>query len=144
MAIEKNDLFSSKTGSKYPLIASTETQPKTFAAAAGDPTLSVGHPVVFNTSTGYWEPLDGDGTNGTDTIKGFIYPSPATLHATSETIHNVMLQGEVHYPSILELLGCSDSTPAGEIDATIAQFKAAMQTDCRQLGISVQGVEGVR
>lgn len=147
MATEKRNLFSSGTTGDKPRIVPSIVKVKKFDAISGGKTLSVGHPVAYNTSTNLWVPLDGDGTNGTDTIKGFVYYQDGSDSLTlddsggdnAEVLGNVMLAGEIHYDDVAAL-GFSGS----EIDATEAELKAAMQTDCRGIGITVVGLANVR
>lgn len=147
MALDKTNLFSSSTTSAFPRVEAKEVRVKKFDAISGGKTLKVLHPVAYNTSTNLWVPLDGNGSNGTDTIKGFVYPEAIVLDDSGDTnldvLGNVLLAGEVHYDDILAL-GTSDSSPTGEIDATTAELKAACQQDTRTIGITVTGVEGVR
>jgi len=132
MAYDSNELFSELAGKGSGLrFFPSSVQPKTFAGGTG--TIAKGTPLAYNTSTNLWVVFDADGANGTDTIKGFLWPDDHTLVSGSETISNVMLTGRVHIDDIPVVTGY-----------TLAELKTALQTTARGNGIIVEGLENFR
>lgn len=106
---------------------------KTLANAAGGPTLPVGTPLAFNTSTNKWVVWTNGGANGTGTISGFLWPDDITLDATDDVLAPVMLMGRVSHDDV--------PVPSGETQNNLtAALKAA---SLREKGIIVTGVDGV-
>lgn len=75
----------------------------------------------------------GVASNGANQIKGFVWPNPVQLVSGSEVQGNVLLAGKLHYDDI--------PLPAGETQSVL---DAALQTNCRSLGLIVQGLGKVR
>lgn len=131
MATKKPELFSSAPGVGSGLRAwPTSLQPKLFATGSG--TLAKLTPVAFNTSTKQWVPWDQDGTNGTDTIRGFLFPDKVTLDGGEEVIAQVMLNGKVHFD---DLPGATDVDP----NATAAGWNQALR-DAQNWGLILEGI----
>jgi hypothetical protein len=99
MATNQPELFSSAAGVGSGLRALAETtQPRLFATGSG--TLAKLTPVAFNTSTLQWVPFDEGGSNGTGTIRGFVWPDAVVLDGSDEVIGNIMLAGKVHFDDL--------------------------------------------
>jgi hypothetical protein len=75
----------------------------------------------------------GGSANGTNVIRGFVWPDAITLDSDEEVLGNVMLAGIVHYADI--------PLPSGE---STASLQAALRSGVRELGITVQGLSQVR
>lgn len=134
MATQSNELFSSADGNGSGLrVEPITVQPKLFAdPGASDVALAKLTPVAFNTSTQHWVVWDQDGTNGANIIRGFIWPDAATLDADGESIHNVLLEGKIHY----------DDLPAAtdvDANATVAGWRLALNA-ASAYGLIVQGI----
>ena len=133
MAYSANQLFSETAGRGSGLRAFPETvQPKTFASGSG--TLAALTPVTYNTSTNKWTTFTNGGANGTGTILGFVWPDAIVLDAANDVIGNVLLEGKINFNDIPQ-------TGAGY---TLAQLKAAVQSQMRPLGIIIEGLDSVR
>lgn len=133
MAYAENQLFSSASGKGSSLrAAATSVQPKTFAG--GTALLAPLSPVAYNTSTNTWVLWDQDGTNGTNAIKGFVWPDGVQLVSGSEVIGQVMLAGRIHF----------DDIPVVTANYNAAQLKAAVQSTVRSLGFIIEGLENFR
>ena len=142
MAITPRDLRAVNTEPALQRIHSTLNEPKTFAEDAGAAavTLPVGTPVSFNTSTDLWVPWLHNGTNGTDAIRGIVWPLAITINATGggETIGSVMIRGEAHYEDL----------DVSVVASTPAQLVTALQQggtsdNLRQLGIDIKGLDKI-
>jgi ribosomal protein S9 len=77
--------------------------------------------------------IAGAAINGASDIKGFIWPDSVTLSATGEVIANVLMSGKIHYDDIPLVSG-----------QYVNDLKEALRTQCRALGIIVQGLDQVR
>ena len=107
----------------------TVNQPKTFAA--GSITLVKGAVVTYNTSTGFWAEFDADGTNGTNTIQGIVWPDDVVLDAGGEVIGQIMLQGRAH---IADLVDGAQATPA--------EMATDLRNNGRDRGLIIEGLVG--
>lgn len=117
-------------------------QVKTLAAHSGAPTLPCGTPLAVNSSTGKWVPWTLSGSNATDVIRGFVYPDPVVLSATTDTQSQVFMRGSVWRDDIntAAILAVCDGSPADtDLDAAL-KFGAP---SLRELGIDVLGLAGV-
>lgn len=134
MAIEPVELHAKYTKAALPTIEPDERGQltKVYANSAGAELLAVGTPLAVNTTTNKWVLWDSDGTNGTDTIRGFVYPDAVQLHATNDVIAPVFVRGVIKYDAIV--------LPAGEAENDL---KAALRVGLKDLGIDVQGLDGV-
>lgn len=152
MALETNELYSSTTQGKFPRIqpeGPAGVQPKTFdEAAAGEAVvLPVGLPVCYNTATASWVPyIDGvgAGTNKERVIRGFVYPREITIPANGsgqEAIGNVMLRGQISYDDIVAATAAY-STTVTNLATNLRGI--AGEPSLRELGLHVQGLDGVR
>lgn len=66
-------------------------------------------------------------------FKGFLWPTPATLSTTQQTLATVMTAGQVHVGALI--------APAGE---DIAVLKAELRTVARPLDFDIQGLDAFR
>jgi len=131
MATQKKELFSSTTGlGSGPRIWPETVDSKLFATGSG--TLKKLTPVALNTSTNHFVPWDHDGSNGIDTIRGFVWTDDVELDASDEVIGNIMLRGTVHYDD----LPAKDDVDSG---ATDAEWTQALR-DAQDWGLIVQGI----
>lgn len=141
MALETNQLYGAETTvparPHFQILEGPDAlTTKTFAAVTGAPTLSKGHPVAFNTTTNLWVPLDGDGVNGTNVIRGLL-GEERTFSATEEVQALVMQKVAFDYEHVI--------TPIiGEIAATDAEMKAQFRSGCRERNIFASGIGQVR
>lgn len=110
---------------------SFQTNPKTLAPGSG--VVEPLTPLAFNTSTNKWVVWSHNGSNGTGTILGFLWPDPVTLHSTLDVIGQVMLQGRVHFEDIVLPYGQSESN-----------LKAALRSGPQARGLEIQGLDQVR
>ena len=130
MALHSKELFASASVNPFPRAKPTMVLTKKFAALAGAPTLAVLTPVGVVTATGLWGPWNNANTPaGTGTIRGFVYPTALTLHATNEVIGTVMVAGEIHHDDVP--LYSSETQP---------NLTAALKLDLGKAGIYVQGI----
>lgn len=100
MAINQPELWSTTTQGNHPNFEPKEVQVCEFAANSGSEavrTLAVGTAVAHNGTN--WVYLDGadDNTNGSEQIRGFVYPDPIVLHASDTVLGQVMLAGRADY-----------------------------------------------
>lgn len=79
------------------------------------------------------EATAGVAANGTNLIKGFIWPNPVVLDSDEEVLGVVMLMGRAHYDDIV--------LPAGQ---TADGLKAALRDGPRALGLKIEGLDQVR
>lgn len=129
MAFTANELLSQDGDFVQQLRARADhIQPKTFASGSG--TLERLTPVAFNTSSTKWVVWTNGGSNGTGTIKGFIWPDPVVLSASGEVLGNVMTAGLIHFADIV--------VPYGE---TSGNLKTALRGTVRALGFTIQGLD---
>ena len=118
MATNKPELFSSSAGVGSGLRAvATSQQPKLFKTGSG--TLAKLTAVALNTSTLQWVPWDVLGTNGMNTIRGFVWSDEITLHGTDEVIGQVMLGGKVHFDDLPANLGGAGAPTAAQVNAAL-------------------------
>lgn len=132
MVVIVPELFSSTTRTARQRVWPEKLAVVKFATKAGGPTLAAGEVVAFNTSTNLWVPWANGGANGTGTVRGIVWPNPALLSATGETLHWVMFAGRVHFDDLLPI--------------TIFDNPDALTTgspSLRELGIYVEGLAGV-
>lgn len=115
MALETNELFASANGPGTTRLIARRSPVKTLAAVAGAPSLAIGFPLAYNTSTKLLVPWTNGGTNGTGVINCFLYVANVAS-ATLEVQVVVMSEGEIHYADI--------PLPSGE---TQPNLKAALQ-----------------
>ena len=133
MPFATDQLFQSAIGLGSGLRAfATVLQPKTFAG--GTALLPPLTPVAYNDATGTWMPWDADGLNGTDSIRGFVWPVEVQLVDGEEVLGQVMLMGRIHVDDI-DL----DQTPGPE---TVADLKIELRVNVRDSGIIVEGLDG--
>ena len=136
MALETNEQYvaGSALQNQNLRIVAEEIKPKTFASGTG--TLAAGTAVTYNTSTNLWQIFDDDGSNGTNALKGFVWPNAIELNASAEVVGNVMLRGEVHV----------DDIPIVDVAVgyDLAGLQGVLRSGARELGIKVQGLDQVR
>lgn len=133
MALNPNELWQSAAGEGGGLRFFPEVnQPKEFAQ--GLLVLAKGTAVTYNTSTGKWQVFDADGMNGTNLVKGFVWPDDITLDADEEVLGQVMLTGRVHIADIPLVSG----------QYNLAELSANLQANARGIGIIVEGLAQVR
>lgn len=135
MALETNEYFASASQAGTAAIIPHEggVRPVTFDGDGAGDELAVGTPVAFDTSVGFWLVWDNANANGGDEIRGFVYPNPIQLHATDEVVGQVLLDGEIAYESIV--------LPTGQTENNL---KAALRVGPRELGLKIDGLDGVR
>jgi hypothetical protein len=75
----------------------------------------------------------GTVTNGTNIIKGFVYPETITTDQTDDVIGVITQECEVAYDEIADLVAVGDVTA----------LEAALKADLVEKGIIVQGLVGV-
>lgn len=129
MALGPNELFRQTTRAAAKRFVSEHIAPKKFAAAAGGPTLAQLTPVAYDTVTNNWKVWANAGANGIAVIRGFIAEyTGATLDATNETLHNVIMAGTIYAQDVV--------LPGGE---TQANLDALLTTVMRDKGFTIQG-----
>ncbi len=133
MAIQKPQLFSSITAAARGRFYPKAVRTKKFAAVGGAPLLAVGTPVAYDTSTSTWKAWANAGSNGVNTIRGFVWPDPIQLHATDEVIGVVFWRGEIHRDDVV--------LPGGETQNNLDT--ALKAPGMRAQGIDVEGLAGV-
>lgn len=134
MAYDPNQGFASAAGKgSSPRCFPTSVQPKTFASGTG--TLAPLTAVAYNTSTDQWVVFDADGSNGTNVIKGFVWPDEATLVSGSEVLVQVAMGGRIHF----------DDIPLVSGSYNLAQLQAAVRSGgVRDLGFIIEGIDQFR
>lgn len=131
MAYEPRNLATSNGDYLFPLRATSEhTSPKTFASGTG--VLEALTPLAFNTSTNRWVVWEHNGSNGTGTISGFVWPDPVTLHSVNDVLGQVLLKGRVNYNDIV--------LPYGQLEANL---KTALRSGPLARGIIIEGLDQV-
>ncbi|MCZ2418668.1 MAG: head decoration protein [Burkholderiales bacterium] len=135
MAYATRELVSEQERDPYPKIhpAPGGVQVKTFAPTTPAATYPVGTPLAFNTSTNKWVVWTNGGSNGTGTVKGFVYPDAVTTDGTNDVMAPVLLLGEIPYEDIV--------LPAGE---SADNLKTALRSGPRDIGLHVTGLDQVR
>ncbi len=133
MAYATRELVSSITQAAKKRFWPTSIQVKSFKNIALGPTLAVGTPIAFDTSTLNWVVWAQAGTNGTNQIRGFVWPDDVKLDATNEVMGQVMMAGKLDYADVV--------LPAGETDPNL---KLELQDNLRQFGFHVEGLPEVR
>lgn len=132
MALDPNEGFASNSVDPKLRVDALTIQPKKFASGSG--TFAELTPVAFNTSSNMWVVWTSGGSDGTGTIKGFVWPDQVVLDGSNEVLGNVLLQGKVHYDDI--------PVPAGE---TQNDLDTALRTGgLREAGIIIQGLTQFR
>lgn len=106
--------------------------PKTFAPGTG--TLEPLTPVAYHTGLAKWVVFDGGGSSGETDISGFVWPDAVELVAGLDVLGQVLIRGKIH----------ADDVVLPDNGTTQDQLNDAMRTDCRALGIDVQGLSKVR
>lgn len=117
-------------------------QVKKFAVGSGvaaQDTLPAGTPVAYNTSLNQWVPWDANGSNGSDEIRGIVFPAEVVLDATDEVLGVVMMSGKIHYNEILAAV----ETRAVEVEADL-QTELRDASKLRDHGILVYGLTQTR
>lgn len=144
MALETNELFSSRSFDGRPRMVVERNKVGTIGPQDAAVTLPVGTPLSWNTSTSKWDTLTQGGSNGTAVIAGFLAHQEATVGATDDVQITVMLAGEVHRDdintaAILAALGTGSGAAIteGQLDTLL---KAAT---LREKGITVRGLAAV-
>ena len=137
MAFTANEGFQSNAGKGSALrCVPTSNQPKTFASGSG--TLAALTAVAFNTSTDQWVVWDADGTNGTNIIKGFVWPDEVVLDAGGEVLGQVVLGGRIHYDDIPIVSGSYNQTELQDA------LRGDAASDVRSLGFIIEGLSEFR
>lgn len=136
MATQQPELFSSAAGIGSGLRVEPKTvQPRKFGTTVGGVLLKKLTPVALNTTTKKWAPFDESGSaNGTNIIRGFVYPDEIDTDATDDVIGQVLLEGKVHFDD-LPVYNTVD------LDATVAGWNAALR-DAHTFGLIVEGIPG--
>ena len=131
MVLATEQLFQTAVGLGSGLrVEPTVQQPKMFAGGTAKlPQLT---PIAFNSSLRLWVPWDADGVNGSDSIRGFVWPNEVQLVADEEVLGVVMLLGRVHVDDIN-----LTKTPGPE---TLADLKIELRANVRDRGIIVEGL----
>lgn len=136
MAIYTRPMVSERTEGARLRIIDTVTVSVVFGpTGAGTKTLPKGTVVSFNTSTEKWVEWATGGANGTGLVKGIVMDddqSPLVLQNADDAVGTVMLAGEAHRDDLQ-----SDGGTSGQLDA-------ALQTDARDAGIIVRGLDKIR
>lgn len=117
-------------------------QVKKFAVGSGvaaQDALPAGTPVAYNTSLNQWVPWDANGSNGSDEIRGILFPDAIDLDATDEVLGVVMLSGKIHYEEILAAV----EERAVEVEADL-QSELRDASKLRDHGILVYGLTQTR
>lgn len=130
MALSDNELFASATVSSRKRIVPSRLAVKKLAATAVD--LAAGLLMAFNTATELWVPWVSGGANGTGTCKGILWPDPVDADAANEQLAQIMLRGIAHRDDIE--LGIE----------TQNNVDAELKDGLRDIGIDIQGLDGVR
>lgn len=141
MTLSTNELFSSNAQTAPPRIfptAETGMLNQKFATLAGGPTLAVGEALAFNTSTGLWVPWTNSGSNGTGTVRAFVYPVPITLSATAEVLGWMMIGGIIHADDMKDH---ADGTSSSNLRTAVKTPPSG--PSLRENGIIVQGLPGI-
>lgn len=131
MALNPRELFDSETRSAFPRTIAERVAVKEFGQGSG--TLSVMAPLAFNTSTNKWVPFEVSGSNGTGTIKGFVWPDEIVLDSDEEVLGQVLLRGILHEDDVLAATTEADGGT-----------RTALRSGPRGLGLDVQGLTQVR
>lgn len=135
MAYATRELVSEQERDPYPKIhpAPGGVQVKTFAATTPAATYEPGTPVAYNTATNKWVVWTNGGANGTDDIRGIVYPDAITTDGTNDVMGAVMLLGEIPYEDVV--------LPSGE---TADNLKTALRSGPRDIGLHITGLDQVR
>jgi hypothetical protein len=72
--------------------------------------------------------------NGTQELKGFVWPDEIALNASDEVIGQVLMQGKIHADDVPLITGAY-----GQLELNVA-----LREEARDLGIIVQGLTQVR
>lgn len=112
------------------------SQPKKFAAVGANKEWPVLTPVAVDAVSGLWAIYDSANANR-DEVKGFLL-NPSQMLTTGETIHTVILRGQVHRNDVWD-----PASDARQGTAANAPLDAELKTKMRAIGIDVQGLEGV-
>jgi hypothetical protein len=118
--------------------------PKTFAEVAGGAVYAHGTPVAQDTTTGLWVAFTQGGSNGTNSISGFVFEpiEGLTVNDTGdgEVIANVLLAGRVHRDDV-NTTAIRATLPAATSEA---QLDTALKSVVlRERNIVVEGLPGV-
>lgn len=135
MARVQRELFSTTEQGNHPNVEAYEMQAGIFDGVTGGPTLEVLTPLAFNTSVNQWVVFDADGTNGTDTVRGFVYPEPVTLDATDEVQGQILTSGRVDWNDVVKAV-------AGSYNE--AELTAELQANAHGRGLFIKNLGGVR
>ena len=144
MATKKDSLFGAAVNQDAQIRVIAEhdgVSIKTFDNVAGAPKLPVGTPVVFNTSTNFWQVYDQGATNGTGDIRGIVYPEAIQLDAADEVQGSVLTHGSVDARDV------NTSTIRGFLTGSPseAQLNTALRDPgVRDRGLKVKGLSQVR
>ena len=109
------------------------------AYTAGQLELAVGTAVAYNTSTNEWQVYQHDGSNGTDVVRGFVFPEAITTNANTgdEVLGQIMLRGTVDYNQLVT----DFSAVVGYAEADL---QAEMQANGRDKGLIVRNLINIR
>lgn len=72
--------------------------------------------------------------NGTNLIKGFVWPDPIVLDPSGEVLGQVVLGGRIHYDDIPLVAGVYDRV----------ELELALRTQARELGYIIEGLSQFR
>ena len=148
MGYQVNELFNTTPGNSVYRVTPEYVQAKTIAPLSGSPVLPVLTPMAFQTNLGadgQWVPWSAGGSNGANSIKGFLWPggldgagtpsgsvSGVQTDAVLWTLAQILMKGVIHHDDI--------PVPTGESQANL---DIALRTGLRAYGLMIQGLEGV-
>lgn len=137
MAYDSNELYSSNSVDASKRAAARKAKVVTLASSVGAETLEKLTPLAYDTSVDMWKVWTNGGSNGTGTVRAFLWPDEVTLDAANEVLGQALWEGEVHIDDV--------EVPDGE---NLANLKAAIQSPpsgptLRELGIHVRGLDKI-
>lgn len=133
MALNPNEKFDSAAGKGSSLRCFPHsTQTKEFAAGSG--TLAPLTALAYNTTTDKWVVFDADGTNGTNIIKGFLWPDELVLDSDEEVLGVVAMNGRIHVDDIPEVSGSYNNAQL------LAALRGESASNVRSLGFVIEGL----
>jgi len=135
MALKTNELFTETDGVFDKPIDAHRIIPVKVGPSAGAETYEPGTLMAYDTVNEYYVGWDPAGANGVEIAKGVLWPDSLTLHASDESIAQLMVAGTVRREDLV----------AGDgITALPADIDAAVEATFRDLGIIVQNLDTVR
>lgn len=139
MAIEHEQLYKSGPtleAMKRVYVEGSHPAVVEFGSAA---TILAGTVMGYITANDTWTPWTDGAVDGSQVVKGILWPEDAVMNGTDDKVANILVKGRVHFNDLV-----AHTFVQGVDTAEYAALKVNLETESRPAGIYVEGAENWR